>query len=249
MLAVGRGGTLGNEARAATELAALVASPVFYGSGVPRGDGKAVLVLPGLFGNDAYLVPIHSWLLRIGYRPIISTIGFNAGCADRVRQRVLLNVASHVAPRAALAVVGHSRGGMLGWSVAARLGERVTHLALLGSPAGAVVRAVRAGRDARQDFPAAATVVEAGERARRAMTPECRFPVCNCDYMQDLATPLSRATRLLSVASNEDPIVPREATITPGAEHVTVSGSHSGLAHNVQVLRAVGAFLAEGRMG
>ena len=53
------------ESRALGELAALQIDPVFHGRGVPRGDGRLVLVLPGLFGNDFYLQPLHGWLRRM----------------------------------------------------------------------------------------------------------------------------------------------------------------------------------------
>jgi hypothetical protein len=43
---------LGRESLAAVELMRLFSHPVFFGAGVPRGDGRLVLVLPGLFQND-----------------------------------------------------------------------------------------------------------------------------------------------------------------------------------------------------
>ena len=30
-------------------------SPVFYGFGVPRGDGSAVILVPGFLATDVYL--------------------------------------------------------------------------------------------------------------------------------------------------------------------------------------------------
>ena len=51
------------------EFAQLFGDPMYYGIGAARGDGRHVVVLPGLFGNDWYLYPLRSWLSRIGYRP------------------------------------------------------------------------------------------------------------------------------------------------------------------------------------
>jgi hypothetical protein len=48
--------------RPGAEAAALIADPVFWGWGVPRGDGHAVIVLPGLGGSDLYLTPLRGWL-------------------------------------------------------------------------------------------------------------------------------------------------------------------------------------------
>src|SRR5207247_1759039 len=55
--------------RPAAELGLLLVEPVFWGVGVRRGDGRPVLVLPGLYGGDRYLSPLRDWLRRIGYSP------------------------------------------------------------------------------------------------------------------------------------------------------------------------------------
>ena len=236
--------TVEGEARMGAELARLVADPIFYGAGVPRGDGRPVLVLPGLFGNDLYLGPLHGWLLRIGYRPVISTISLNAGCSDRLRERARAALQSAAGDARKVAIIGHSRGGMLGWSIAAELGERATHLCLLGSPAGALARMLQAGRFDIHAVPANTAVVNAGRAAQRVLSPRCDFPACGCAYVQALAKGLSASTKVLSVYSSEDQIVPPSACPVPGATNVEVTGSHSGLAQNVAVYRALGKFLA-----
>ena len=80
---------LRREAAALAELAALQRDPAYLGVGLPRGDGRLVLVLPGLFGNDFYLQPLHHWLRRLGYRSAHSTLLVNAaapsGSAPRSR--------------------------------------------------------------------------------------------------------------------------------------------------------------------
>jgi len=58
----GAGVDLLQEAGALGELAALHRAPVFYGRGVARGDGRTVIVVPGLFGNDMYLQTLRAWL-------------------------------------------------------------------------------------------------------------------------------------------------------------------------------------------
>src|SRR5258707_9448458 len=58
--------------RPAAEFGLLLEDPVFWGWGVPRGDGHAVLVLPGLFAGDRYLQPLRGWLGRVGHPPILS---------------------------------------------------------------------------------------------------------------------------------------------------------------------------------
>ena len=56
----------------ATEFGLLLADPVYWGLGVPRGDRHSVLVLPGLFAGDGYLQPLRRWLWRVGYTPLRS---------------------------------------------------------------------------------------------------------------------------------------------------------------------------------
>ena len=61
------------------ELARLVADPVMGGRGVPRGDGRSVLLLPGLLAGDSSLSLLALFLRRIGYRPIQCGIRLNSG--------------------------------------------------------------------------------------------------------------------------------------------------------------------------
>src|SRR5512140_2678914 len=70
------------EALFGTELLLLHASPVYYGLGVPHGDGSAVVVVPGFLGTDTFLGHLHGWLTRIGYRAYLSGIGLNADCPN-----------------------------------------------------------------------------------------------------------------------------------------------------------------------
>jgi triacylglycerol lipase len=57
------------ETRGWLELARLLADPVLYGVGVPRGDGRPVVLMPGFLADDQTLAVIAAWLRRIGYRP------------------------------------------------------------------------------------------------------------------------------------------------------------------------------------
>jgi hypothetical protein len=60
--------------REAAELGRLLIGPVYYGAKEERGDGRVVMVIPGLFGGDLYLEPLRAWLRRIGYTAIRSTL-------------------------------------------------------------------------------------------------------------------------------------------------------------------------------
>src|SRR5688572_18178482 len=57
------------EGRIALEHAALLRDPILWGDGVPRGDGRPVLLIPGFLAGDASLRTMAAWLKRVGYRP------------------------------------------------------------------------------------------------------------------------------------------------------------------------------------
>src|SRR3954471_6522773 len=59
------------------EMVYLRISPVYWGYGVPHGDGAAVVVIPGFLGTDLYLMEFRAWLRRVGYTPYFSNIGIN----------------------------------------------------------------------------------------------------------------------------------------------------------------------------
>jgi pimeloyl-ACP methyl ester carboxylesterase len=240
-----------SEARAFNEFFALQRDPVVRGVGVPRGDGRLVLVLPGLFGSDGYLQPLHSWLRRIGYRPVRSSMAINAGCPERLRNQIETalrpTMDRHPGP---LAIIGHSRGGMLGWAIASRLQERASHLVLLGSPAAAVVTMMRMNPNLAQLTGVGASgVAQAGQRALRLLDPDCTVPACGCPYTSDLRRSLNRTTRVLSIRSEDDKIVPPAATEVIGGQNLVVRGSHSGLVYNRAVYPAIANFLAAASPG
>ena len=76
------------ETLAGLDWLSLRASPIFYGWGAKRGDGAPVVVVPGFLGSDLYLLELHCWLGRIGYRAYLSRIGRNAECIEIGRAHV-----------------------------------------------------------------------------------------------------------------------------------------------------------------
>ena len=235
--------TVRSEARALAELAALHRDPVFYGRGVPRGDGRTVLVIPGLFGNDLYLRPLRSWLSRIGYRPVRSGVSINAGCPDRLRTEIERSLVPQLG-HGPIAIVGHSRGGMLGWAIASRLQEQVSHLALLGSPAPAVVAMMKEDITRAPSTVARSSVADAGARAVKLLDPDCTVPRCGCPYTDDLRRALHPATQVMAIFTRDDPIVRPNACRVPDGENIEISGTHGGLVYNRAALPHLAEFLA-----
>lgn len=229
------------EALAWTELTQLFATPVYYGSGVTRGDGRPVLVLPGLFGNDFYLLPMHSWLSRVGYRPVGSSLALNVGCPERLRQRVDEELQRATKGQAGpVALVGHSRGGILARAMAAQLGDRCSHLILLGSPVGGLENFAAAMK-----APPAPRVARASNRWRRLLDPDCDVPLCGCPFPADFQRPLSSKTQVTSIYSRDDGIVPAAACPVRGAKNIEVRGTHIGLVYNSAVYKHLATALAQ----
>ena len=172
---------LWTESRAGLEYAALMADPVFYGVGVPRGSGGGVLVLPGLFGNDGYLAPLRAWLRRIGYKTARSSLVLNIGCDGSPPRGGAGKPGRTDGFSGPFSIIGHSRGGMLGWALAGQLHDRVQKLILLGSPAPIVAAASRAGAAVGVPPGTSPSVADASLRARRILDPDCDFPACACE--------------------------------------------------------------------
>ena len=237
---------MASELGAVREFWELRADPVYQGRGVPHGSGRQVLVVPGLFGTDFYLNPMRTWLRRIGYTPRMSTLPINAGCPQRLIDRIENSLAS-ISSSEPLAVIGHSRGGMLGKVIAARLGARCSHFIALGSPVGALWRM---GPEAMSDASAMQTiastqVAEAGRRAMQFIDPDCTFPDCECAYLGALSAPLHDDTKVSSIYSTDDAVVSPKACPIDGAVNIEVRGTHSGLVFNKQVFPHIAAALSD----
>jgi triacylglycerol lipase len=229
------------ETRWTLELSRLLADPVFHGRGVPRGDGRPVLLTPGFGGGDQTLLVLAAWLRRIGYRP--STCGFvsNLGCSDRAIDRVerrLERLHDRHGRRAAL--IGHSRGGHYARALAHRRPELVSH-------------AISVGAGLRQmlatSFPtqaAAGAARAAALRSGRARSPLCLTEGCDCRFAVDFAGafPADRV-RLTSIYSKGDGVVRWQSALVPYGNCVEVTGSHVGLIFNRKTYRAIADALAD----
>jgi pimeloyl-ACP methyl ester carboxylesterase len=211
---------------------------------VPRGDGRPVVVIPGLFGGDLYLEPLRAWLRRIGYSATRSTLTVNAGCPLRLRDHVQSQIASYLREPNRLALVGHSRGGVIAWSIAAQMADRVSHLAVLGSPLALYRESAASGQIPHPPTYIGRLLRETSDFARRVLDPECHFPTCNCSFMQDVRRSLHPATAFLAIISRQDEVVPPEAATIPGAQILEVGGGHGALVYNTEVYRALAHFLA-----
>jgi pimeloyl-ACP methyl ester carboxylesterase len=220
------------EQRAALELVDLFSSPVYYGVGVPRGDGSPVLLLPGFLGSDDYLVILRGWLRRVGYRPHASDIGLCVGplpeLTDWVLQRAVA-VATKAGRRVTL--IGHSLGGALACLAAQRRPDVVAHVVTLGT--------------ARRPETREATHPVMKELAERLLWNHSP-PTAQALVRDGFSAPLPRSVRLTCIYSRDDAVVDWRACIDsdPRTSLHEVRGTHTGLAWNPATYHALGRSLA-----
>jgi triacylglycerol lipase len=228
------------ELRWQLELTRLVVDPVFYGRGVPRGDGRPVVLAPGFLAGDYTLLVLATWLRRIGYRPYTCGFVANVDCSNRALERVERRVEGvHRRHRRRVALIGHSRGGHFVRALAARRPDRVSHGISLGAD---LCRMLGISLPTR----IAVTGARAGlQWSRRAGADDCFTMQCSCPFTRDYGNPFpERKVRLTSIYSKGDGVVRWEGCVVPYARAVEVRGSHVGLVFNRDVYRAIAAALA-----
>jgi triacylglycerol lipase len=233
------------ELRWQLELYRLLADPVLRGHGVPRGDGRPVLLMPGFGAGDYALAVMAGWLRRIGYAPHVAGFVTNTGCSNRAIEKVERTVvALNEGYGRRVALVGHSRGGHFARALGRRRPERVSH---------AVSIAANLRRQLGISAPtraAVALVRTVERRLGRTQLPGCLTDACACRFSQDLAGPFpEREVRLTSIYSKGDGVVEWEGCLVPYADCVEVTGSHIGLIFNRKAYRAVGHALAAPELG
>src|SRR5947209_6173160 len=118
------------------EMVYLRISPVYWGYGIPHGDGAAVVVIPGFLQTDLYLTEFRAWLRRIGYEPYYSGIGVNAECPNLLmRQRLNDTIQqAYKKTRRKVHLIGHSLGGLLARAAASQMPDRIASVITMGAP-------------------------------------------------------------------------------------------------------------------
>ncbi len=221
-------------------------SPVYYGIGVPRGNGDPVIVIPGFLGSDNYLVEMYNWLRRIGYQPYYSRIGRNADCPDILRERLfdtLDRVWAETGTKAHL--IGHSLGGLIARAAASRRPEQVSQVICLGSPFNDI--RVHPMVLAAAGFVRGRIVSQQRNNgnAERELPRTCYTGSCTCDFAEALRQDLPASIARAAIYTETDGVVDWRSCVEEDESlNTRVDGTHSGLAFNPQVYRKLAELLA-----
>jgi pimeloyl-ACP methyl ester carboxylesterase len=229
------------ETRWQLELYRLLVDPVFRGEGVPRGDGRPVILLPGFGGGDQTMLVLANWLRRVSYRPHLGRFVANVDCGDRAAERIEWRLeALHERYGRRVALIGHSRGGHYARALAHRRPDLVSHAISVG----AGLRRMLA-----TSYPTQRAAVVARQvvlRTGRARSPLCLTEACDCRFARDFTAPFPEdRVRLTSIYSKEDGVVRWQAALVPYGDCVEVTGSHVGLVFNRKTYRAIASALAQ----
>ncbi len=221
--------SLWSEALFASEILLLHATPVYYGFGVPHGDDSGVVLIPGFLGTDLYLMELHGWLGRIGYRPYFSGIGINADCPNILIQRHLNDTVEKALDETGrkIHLIGHSLGGVIARSLASQRSEDVASVITLASP----IRGTVANR----------TVLHAAEAIRlrileehgEGVLPHCYTGRCTCSFVDSLRRHVPASMVQTAIYTQHDGIVDWRRCMTgKNGNDFEVPGTHIGMAFN-----------------
>jgi triacylglycerol lipase len=216
------------------ELSALLRDPVFRGRGVPHGDGRPVLLVPGFLSGDWSLRLLHDWLRRIGYSAHLSGIQLNVRASEHMlaglRHRLAEIQKQNGSP---VTMVGHSRGGLLAKVLSQRSPDKIEQVITLGSPLADWTDLALPTRAA---VGVVRTANEIGFGTR--LHTEGRFA-------HDLRLPPAVPTT--SIYTRSDDVVNFRSCLRPDVPAISVWGSHNGLVVNPEVYRLLGRLLARPR--
>ena len=193
---------------------------------VPRGDGRRVVVLPGILTGDFTTVRLVAWLKQIGYDAQGWGEGINWGPTTEILARVdALIDAAHSSSGRKVSLVGRSLGGLYAREYAKRHPERIDRVITLGSPVHLPVKTPLSPFEnvlARFYDPSVAERVD--------------------DVAKNPPVPVT------AIYSKSDGIVPWQACLVeegPLAENIEIVSAHTVMGENPRAMRIVATRLAD----
>jgi len=223
------------------EMVYLRLSPVYWGFGIPPGDGSAVVVIPGFLLTDLYLTEFRSWINRIGYKAYFSGIGLNAECPNLLIQYKLNDTIQKAFKETGkkIHLVGHSLGGVIARAAASQMPDRIASVITMGSPFRGV--------SVHHSVLRAAQLVRGQilERHGENVLPACYTAGCTCNFLESLVDKLPKSVFETAIYTKSDGIVDWHVCRTGKPDvDFEVSATHIGLAFNPIVFDVVAHRLA-----
>ncbi len=101
---------------------------------LPKGDGSAILALPGVFRTDAQTADLRRLLDRLGYRAYGWALGRNFGPTHKLMQGARGRLEMLAAEHGKVSIVGFSMGGLFARWLAVQNPQSVRQVVTVGSP-------------------------------------------------------------------------------------------------------------------
>jgi pimeloyl-ACP methyl ester carboxylesterase len=198
------------------------------------------VLVPGFLVEDGFLALLTYWLRAAGYRTRRAGIGINVDCSEKAcatLESLLETLATRYGRR--VAIIGHSRGGVLAKAVAAARPDLVSGIVTLAAPT--VAR-----------FPPSPLLlghIAVAAALRTGHLPgliswRCAVGSCGNRYRRALRAPFPGVVGFVSVFSRRDGFVDWRACRDPAAELVEIESTHIGMAFNADAYRQIALALS-----
>lgn len=225
------------EARSYLALYRIVGRPVPQPA--PSDLGPVILV-PGFISGDFSLTVLSRQLRRRGMRTFASQIGANLGCTDDMVQRLITRLEQVSGDEGRkVALIGHSRGGMIVKLAAQRRPDLVEAVVALSAP---VTDTLRVAPHVRKQLELLFRIQARG--FDRVIGLDCVTGECAGRIAAELDQPFPSTVPYLSIYSEADAIIDWHTCLDPAAELIEMRTSHTGMATDPAVLRVVGDWLS-----
>ena len=202
----------------------------------PSAAVPAVLV-PGFISGDVSLVALARHLRRAGHRTFRSEIGANLGCTDDMVRRLLRRVQTVADEEGRrIALVGHSRGGMIVKLAAQRRPDLIAGIVVLSAP---VTSTLSVAPHVRKQLELLFRLHSRG--ISRVISADCVVGECGARIAAELDEPFPAEVAYTSIYSESDAIIDWHTCLDPAAEWVEVRSTHTGMGTD----RAVAALVTD----
>jgi triacylglycerol lipase len=210
------------EARSYRRMVGVLGRPVVQ---PPVSAAAPAVLVPGFISGDISLALLARHLRREGHRTFRSEIGANLGCTDAMVARLIRRLEQVVRDEGRpIALVGHSRGGMIVKLAAARRPDLVSGIVVLSAP---VTGTLSVAAHVRKQLELLFRLNRRGLSG--VIGEDCVTGECAARIAAELEGPFPAGVAYTSVYSRLDAIIDWHTCLDPAAELVEVRSAHTGM--------------------